>query len=139
MAHKQITDDLDALLQALPSHFQQPLHGREDRSELLEVILDLGRRAEARFLHEEVYLHHGEVSQEDIDFVVDRISTFGDDNRAGIERTLHRISAIRNRSGQVVGLTCRVGRAVFGTISIIRDLVESGKSILLLGQNKLSL
>ena len=134
MAHKQITDDLDALLQALPSHFQQPLHGREDRSELLEVILDLGRRAEARFLHEEVYLHHGEVSQEDIDFVVDRISTFGDDNRAGIERTLHRISAIRNRSGQIVGLTCRVGRAVFGTISIIRDLVESGKSILLLGR-----
>ena len=134
MAYKQITDDLDALLQTLPSHFQQPLHEREDRSELLEVILDLGRRAEARFLHEEVYLHHGEVSQEDIDFVVDRISTFGDDNRAGIERTLHRISAIRNRSGQVVGLTCRVGRAVFGTISIIRDLVESGKSILLLGR-----
>ncbi|MCH8090404.1 MAG: hypothetical protein IH955_10380, partial [Chloroflexi bacterium] len=78
MAHKQITDDLDALLQTLPSHFQQPLHEREDRSELLEVILDLGRRAEARFLHEEVYLYHGEVSQEDIDFVVDRISTFGD-------------------------------------------------------------
>jgi stage III sporulation protein SpoIIIAA len=65
---------------------------------------------------------------------VDHIGLFGDDNRAGIERTLHRISAIRNRSGKVVGLTCRIGRAVYGTIEIIADFVESGKSILIMGR-----
>ena len=134
MVEKQITDDLAALLQTLPPHLQRPLHDRNDRSDLLEVVLDLGRRPEARFPDEEFYLQDGEVGHGDIDYVVDRISGFGDDNRAGIERTLHRISAIRNRNGRVVGLTCRVGRAVFGTISIISDLVESGKSILLLGR-----
>jgi stage III sporulation protein SpoIIIAA len=66
--------------------------------------------------------------------VINRIATFGEDNRAGIPRTLHRISGIRNRAGKVIGLTCRVGRAVFGTIMIVRDLIESGKSVLLLGK-----
>ncbi|MFQ5874009.1 MAG: R3H domain-containing nucleic acid-binding protein [Dehalococcoidia bacterium] len=134
MVEKQITDDLEALLQALPPHLQRPLSERSDRSDLLEVVLDLGRLPEARFPHEEVILDEKEVSHEDIESVVGRIGTFGDDNRAGIERTLHRISAIRNRNRTIVGLTCRVGRAVFGTIGIIRDLVESGKSILLLGR-----
>jgi len=97
-------------------------------------VLDLGRQPEARFLGREMSLSETEVSRQDIDHVVSRISAFGDDNRAGIERTLHRISAIRNRQGSIVGLTCRVGRAVFGTIKIIQDLVESGKSILLLGR-----
>ena len=101
---------------------------------MLEVVLDLGRLPEARLPQEEVILDKAEVSHGDIDYVVGRIASFGDDNRAGIERTLHRISAIRNRNGTIVGLTCRVGRAVFGTISIIQDLVESGKSILLLGR-----
>ena len=131
---KIITDDLEALLDVLPGHICQPLRHREDRSELLEIVLDLGRQPEARYPDREVLLNSKEVSQEDIDYVVSHIGIFTDDNRAGIERTLHRISAIRNRSGRILGLSCRVGRAVFGTIEIIRDLVESGKSIMLLGR-----
>ncbi len=130
---KIITDDLEALLNILPPHIRQPLDKRSDNHQLLEVILDLGRPAEARFPQQEVVLNPKEVDEQDINYVVSRISSFGDDNRAGIERTLHRISAIRNRQGRIVGLTCRVGRAVFGTITVIADLVESGKSILLLG------
>ncbi|MFC1934589.1 R3H domain-containing nucleic acid-binding protein, partial [Chloroflexota bacterium] len=97
-------------------------------------VLDLGRPPKARFPHREVILNPTEVSEQDIEYVASRIGSFGDDNRAGIERTLHRISAIRNRQGHIVGLTCRVGRAIFGTIKVIEDLIESGKSILLLGR-----
>ena len=131
---KVITDDLDALLDILPPHIHQSLCQQDNISELLEVVLDLGRPPEARFPRREVILNPQEVSQQDIDYVASRISSFGDDNRAGIERTLHRISAIRNRKGRIVGLTCRVGRAVFGTIKTIEDLVQSGKSVLLLGR-----
>jgi len=131
---KVITDDLDALLDILPPHIRQPLSQQKDVSELLEVVLDLGRPPEARFPQREVILDPKDVSDSDIDYVASRIGSFGDDNRAGIERTLHRISAIRNRQGYIVGLTCRVGRAVFGTIKVIEDLIESGKSVLLLGR-----
>jgi stage III sporulation protein SpoIIIAA len=131
---KVITDDLDALLDILPPHVRQPVCQQEDTSELLEVVLDLGRPPEARFPRREVVLNPKEVDETDIDYVVSRIGSFGDDNRAGIERTLHRISAIRNRKGRIVGLTCRVGRAIFGTIKVIEDLIESGKSVLLLGR-----
>ena len=134
MTDKQITDDLGALLEALPSHLQDPLHSRVDAKELLEVVMDLGRKPEARFPGGEVDLSHSEVSETDLDYVAQRIGSFGDDNRAGIERTLHRISALRNRKGKIIGLTCRVGRAVYGTITIIEELVRSGKSILLLGR-----
>jgi len=96
--------------------------------------MDLGRLPEARYRNHERFLSDREVTQEDIDYVISRIGAFGEDNRAGIPRTLHRISAIRNRTGRVIGLTCRVGRAVFGTITILRDLIESGKSVLLLGR-----
>ena len=131
---KRITDDLGALLQTLPSHLQERLRERQDGKELLEVVMDLGRKPEARFPDGEAYLQDAEVTQEELDFVAERIGSFGDDNRAGIERTLHRISALRNRKGKIVGLTCRVGRAVYGTIRVIEDLVKSGKSILLLGR-----
>ncbi|MCK4964801.1 MAG: AAA family ATPase, partial [Dehalococcoidia bacterium] len=131
---KVVTDDLDALLDVLPPHVSDPLSQSGDRSEFLEVVMDIGRQPEARYLNREVILSSKEVTAEDIDYVVQHIGTFGDDNRAGIERTLHRISAIRNRKGRIVGLSCRVGRAVFGTIGLIRDLVESGQSILLLGR-----
>ena len=131
---KLITDDLDALLDILPPRIRQPLRRQENISELLEVVMDLGRPPEARFPHREQVLDEREVDEPDIDYVVSRIGSFGDDNRAGIERTLHRISAIRNRKGRIVGLTCRVGRAVFGTIKVIEDLVQSGKSVLLLGR-----
>jgi len=131
---KVITDDLDALLDTLPPHIRKPLCEQKDLSDLLEVVLDLGRSPQARFPSREVTLNPKEVDETDIDYVVSRIGSFGDDNRAGIERTLHRISAIRNRKGRIVGLTCRVGRAVFGTIKVIEDLVESGKSVMLLGR-----
>ena len=131
---KRITDDLDALLERLPPYIAQPLRERENSSELLEVVLDLGRLPESRYPDREIVLSNKEVSQEDIEYIVSRIAPFSDDNRAGIERTLHRISAIRNREGRIVGLTCRVGRAVYGTLGLIADLVESGKSILLLGR-----
>src|SRR5512136_213548 len=129
-----VTDDLDALLDILPSHIHEPLYQQPDHSELIEVVLDLGRLPEARFPHRELVLNSREVSQADIDYVVSRIGEFSGDNRAGINHTLHRISAIRNRNGYIIGLTCRVGRAVFGTVGMIQDLIESGKSVLLLGR-----
>ena len=132
---REITDDLDALLKALPPELLQRLRALPPERDVIEVIMDLGRRPEARFGGggEEVLLDR-EIEEADIQYVVDHIGSFGEDNRAGIERTLHRISAIRNRSGKIVGLTCRIGRAVFGTIEIIGDLVESGKSILIMGR-----
>ena len=130
----QITDDLDALLSVLPERIRAGLEQADRPSELIEVVMDLGRLPEARFSDGELYLSHTEVTAADLQMVIDRIGDFGADNRAGIERTLHRISAIRNRKGDVIGLTCRVGRAVYGTIEIIRDIVSSDKSILLLGR-----
>jgi len=130
----RITDDLDALLEALPSHLTHVIKEKRSTSDLLEIVLDLGRLPEARYRNEEIVLSKSEISQSDLDYVVSRVGAFGGDNRAGIPRTLHRISAIRNRSGNIVGLTCRVGRSVHGTISIIKDLVESDQSILLLGR-----
>ncbi len=130
----RVTDDLEALLQALPPRVRDPVQQQPDENELIEVVMDLGRPALARFPEREMELGAGEVRDEDVAYVVARIGPFGDDNRAGIERTLHRISAIRNRQGKVIGLTCRVGRAVYGTIRVIEDLVQSGNSILLLGR-----
>ncbi|MEK7847461.1 MAG: single-stranded DNA-binding protein, partial [Chloroflexota bacterium] len=131
---KRITDNLDALLTVLPQRVAEALKRDSELHELVEVILDLGRPSEARFPHREVLLDPQEVTLEDIDFVVARLGAFSGDNRAGIERTLHRISAMRNRQGRIVGLTLRVGRAVFGTIKIIQDLVEVDRSVLLLGR-----
>ena len=134
MERRETTDDLDALMEALPPEIVERLTAVANRTDLLEVVMDLGRRPEARFTTGEEDLLDREVTDADIAYVIDHIGAFGDDNRAGIERTLHRISAIRNRSGKVVGLTCRIGRAVFGTIDIIRDMVEGGQSVLLLGR-----
>ncbi len=127
-------EELDLLLQALPPRIADAAQRRSlGRGDLLEIVLDLGREPEARFTDAEVVLDSSQVSHADLDYVAQHVADFGDDNRAGIERTLHRISAIRNRAGDIVGLTCRVGRAVTGTIDIIKDIVVSGQSILLLG------
>src|SRR5947209_15030613 len=126
--------EVELLAQALPPHLYRSLHDRLDPRSLLEVVLDLGREPEARVPGREVILSDTPVAQQDLDYVSTRVGEFGDDNRAGIERTLHRVSAIRNRSGRIVGLTMRVGRAVTGTGEIIRDIVVSGQSILLLGR-----
>jgi len=134
MQQRRITDDLDALLQVLPPPVEQALRESNQGDSLLEVILDLGRLPEARFVDRELVLSQREVSEDDLKFVIERIGMFTGDNRAGIERTLHRISCIRNRQGRIIGLTCRVGRAVYGVIDIIEDIVKSGQSILLLGR-----
>ncbi len=134
MTRLETTDDLDALMEALPVEIVERVRTFANRADLLEIVMDLGRRPEARFTHGEELLLEREVAETDIAYVIDHIGAFGDDNRAGIERTLHRISAIRNRAGKVVGLTCRIGRAVFGTIDIIRDIVDVGQSVLLLGR-----
>ncbi len=129
----QVTDDIGALVRVMPPRIRGSLEAIEDASDLLEIVLDLGRKPEARFLNREAILDDRDITADDIALVISRMGTFTDDNRSGIPRTLHRISAIRNRTAEIVGLTCRIGRAVFGTIEIIRDLVESGKSLLLLG------
>jgi stage III sporulation protein SpoIIIAA len=146
LPERQLTDDLELLLAVMPPAVQRALAEREGREgregnegheghePLIEVVLDLGRLPEARLPTRGVDLTPEPVTREDIAHVVDRVGRFGKDNRAGIERTLHRISAMRNRVGDVVGLTCRVGRAVFGTVDILRDVIERGHSILLLGR-----
>ena len=128
------TDNLNFLLMVLPPHIREALNRQGRLEALIEVVLDLGRQPEARYPGEALYLNDGAVTPEDLKYVESRVGRFTRDNRAGIERTLHRISAIRNRIGEIVGLTCRVGRAIYGTVDIIRDMVESGKSILLMGK-----
>lgn len=132
--NRQIVDDLDAFIEVLPSRIAERLRAEPNVSSLIEVVLDLGRVPEARFTDGYVRLDEAEVTQAEISSVVENVGHFGDDNRAGIERTLHRMSVIRNRAGEPVGLTCRVGRAVFGSVRLIHDLVESGESVLLLGR-----
>ncbi|PKB65577.1 MAG: single-stranded DNA-binding protein [SAR202 cluster bacterium Io17-Chloro-G3] len=130
----EVMDNLYSLMDILPSHLQESLTQSGGLENLLEVVLDLGRPPEARFSHGDFQLDFREVTQEDIQHVLALVGEFSGDNRAGIERTLHRISAMRNRKGKAVGITCRVGRAVFGTTKVIEDLVNSDKSILLLGR-----
>jgi stage III sporulation protein SpoIIIAA len=130
----QPIDDLEQILSILPPSIRAQLLQHPQRQSLIEVVLDLGRLPEARFFGSVEYLSEEPVTHADLDHCIKRVGIFGGDNRAGIEKTLHRISAIRNRSGEVIGLTCRVGRAIFGTIGMIRDLVETGRSILMLGR-----
>lgn len=131
---EQAREDLQELLSLLPVRIRESISDQGHEDELIEIVMDLGRVPTARYVAGEAVLHNEEIHQEEIDIVVNGIGTFDDDNRAGIARTLHRISAIRNRRGKIVGLTCRVGRAVYGTIDIIADIVEEGHSILLLGR-----
>ncbi len=130
----QAREDLQALLVLLPERVRQSIELQGNETELLEIVMDLGRAPTARYVAGERTLHPDETTQAEINTVINGIGDFDDDNRAGIARTLHRIAGIRNRRGQVVGLTCRVGRAVYGTIDIIEDIVEEGHSILLLGR-----
>jgi len=129
-----IDEDLDKLLDNLPFFIQENLNNHPNKDKLIEIVMDLGRRPEARFTTGPEYVSQKIISWQDLDYTTKRISKFSNDNRAGIERTLHRISCIRNRQSIINGLTCRVGRAIFGTICIIRDLLESGQSILILGK-----
>nr|YP_010199015.1 hypothetical protein LK147_pgp076 [Hydropuntia urvillei]UAD88464.1 hypothetical protein [Hydropuntia urvillei] len=129
-----IADDLDQLLEILPDFIRHPLQIHTNRKLLIEVVMDLGRKPEARFPRGPEYLSNKIITWQDLDYSIKRVGNFSGDNRSGIERTLHRISSIKNRQGSIVGLTCRVGRAILGTISIIRDLLDNNPSILLLGK-----
>ena len=129
-----INNELEKLIENLPFFLQEQLNEHSEKDQLIEIVLDLGRRPEARFVSGPQYLSQKIISWQDLDYTTKRISKFSNENRAGIERTLHRISCIRNRQFLINGLTCRVGRAVFGIISVIRDLLESEKSILILGK-----
>ncbi|MEN9222772.1 MAG: R3H domain-containing nucleic acid-binding protein [Thermostichus sp. BF3_bins_97] len=128
------TDDLSKLLDILPAPIREQLEHHPQLDRLVEVVLDLGRRPEARFPGSADYLSEAVITRADLDQVISRVGEFSGDNRAGIASTLHRISAIRNRQGTIIGLTCRVGRCIIGVISMIRDLVEQGRSMLLLGR-----
>ena len=130
---RRITDDIDKLMRVLPMHINYALDEINDTNNLIEVVLDLGRLPTARYVKREMTLSDREITREDLDVMVRRIGDFDADNRAGMERTLHRISAIRNRRGEVIGMTCRVGRAVYGTIDIIEELIKSGQNLLMLG------
>src|SRR6202521_1138869 len=133
--HQDWASELDLLFGALPPPIRDAArNAMAGRDELLEVVMDLGRQPEARFTDTEVILGADPVAGADLEYVAQRVGAFGDDNRAGIARTLHRISAIRNRQGEIVGVTCRVGRAVTGTINLIKVLVVSGRSIFFLGR-----
>jgi stage III sporulation protein SpoIIIAA len=134
MTQLKITDDLEALLDVLPLDVRHAVEKADNSDNLLEIILDLGRVPTVRFVDDELTLRDSEVTRHELDYVSERVGDFDADNRSGIERTLHRISAIRNRRGTVVGLTLRVGRAVYGTVDIIQDIIESGKSVLILGR-----
>ena len=131
---QKVTNDLDVFLGVLPKRISAVLEKDPELDELLEVVLDLGRLPEARFPDRFVYLGNAVVTRQELSEVISKVGEFGSDNRAGIERTLHRISSLRNRRGEIIGLTCRVGRAVMGTIDIISDIIKKGQSILLLGK-----
>lgn len=134
MSNHRITDNLDSMFEVLPPEISQAITKQGKNADLIEIILDMGRVPTARFTDEEMELSGVEVTKKEIKYVVNRIGMFDGDNRAGLARTLHRIAAIRNRNGNIVGLTCRVGRAVYGTTDIVKDLIESGKSLLILGR-----
>ena len=127
-------EEIKKLLEVLPPHVKKAVESHPEISSLIEIVLDLGKLPEIRFIDNQImYIEGPSVTQDDIDYVTTQLGEFTSDNRAGIERTLHRISAIRNRRGRIVGLTCRIGRAIFGTIDIINDVIESGKNILFMG------
>ena len=128
-----LNEELDYLIDVLPKPLQPLILDHPLKDTLVEVVLDLGRRPEARFFTHPEYLSSKLITWQDLDYCTKRLSKFSDDNRAGLERTLHRISCIRNRQGLIIGLTCRVGRAMYGTINGLRDLLEPNHSFLILG------
>lgn len=128
-------EELDKLFGLLPQSVKSALEEHGEMTDVLEIVLDLGRPPLARFpLSGDIKLSANVVTREDLTYAVKQVGEFGGDNRAGIDRTLHRISAIRNRRGEVIGLTCRVGRAIAGSADLVVDLITSGSSILFLGR-----
>ena len=131
---KNLENNLEKLIENLPFFLQTDFDQYDSKDELIEIILDLGRRPEIRFIHNTEYLSQKIISWQDIDYITKRLTKFTDENRAGLEHTLHRVSCIRNRQFLINGLTCRVGRESKNTVFVIQDLLESKKSILILGK-----
>ncbi|XP_047957947.1 protein SEEDLING PLASTID DEVELOPMENT 1 [Salvia hispanica] len=125
--------ELGRLLALLPEEMRHRVSEHPELHDLIEVVMDLGRKPLARFPSGDFVLSDNPISMEDILHATAQVGDFAVDNRAGISRTLHRISAIRNRKGAIIGLTCRVGRAVSGSANLLRDLVKDGASLLLIG------
>ena len=133
MSNLQFQNDLERLLAVMPQKVVENL-SCEQLDDVIEIVLDIGRVPEVRHAGGKIEkLVCDFVNDEDIAFVTSHLQEFTHDNRSGIPGTLHRISAIRNRQGKVVGLTCRIGRVVTGTIACIKDICTQGKSILFLG------
>lgn len=132
--NNSMIEEIMLLVQILPPFISSKIEKHPRISEIIEVVMDVGRTPEIRFPEDFEIISSREIMYDDIEYVVKRIGEFGKDNRAGIPRTLHRISAIRNRNGVIVGLTCRVGRAVYGAADIILDYIKTGKSTLILGK-----
>ncbi len=134
MTDVQSQQEFELLVEIIPESVRKVIRKHPDRFRINEVILDLGYFPVLRFSGgDEILDRLARVAQPDIDLIARHIGVFNLDNRAGIPTTLHRISAIRNREGRVVGLTCRIGRAIRGSIELIRDIVMTEKNILLLG------
>ncbi len=134
MNNLQFQNDIDCLLSILPSAIRNEVTTSQ-MSDVIEIVLDIGRRPEIRHSNGKIdKLNTGDITYKDLDEIVSKIPEFTTDNRSGIPGTLHRISAIRNRQGKIVGLTCRIGRVVTGTIACIKDFCTMGKSILFLGR-----
>jgi stage III sporulation protein SpoIIIAA len=129
-----ISDDLEKLLKILPIEISKTIEKYPNRNQLIEIVMDLGKKPEARFSDHVHYISNKNINWQDINYCLRKLGKFNADNRTGIKNTLHRISSINNREGQIIGLTYRVGRAVLGNINIIRDLLEIGHSILILGR-----
>lgn len=132
---EKIVDDIDKLIAVLPDDIREWVSGTADRNKLIEIVLDLGREPEIRYMDDFILMEGRFVSESDIKEVVSKVGEFGEDNRAGISGTLHRISAIRSRGGKIIGLTLRVGRAVYGVIGPLKDVFEKTEgSVLLVGR-----
>jgi stage III sporulation protein AA len=127
--------ELQQLLDQLPERIARGVRAaaRPRSDQLYDIVLDLGRRPTARFDNGEVELAGGEVTADELAAVAQG-RRFSTDNRAGVDGALHRISRIVDRTGALTGVTIRVGRSITGRAEIIRDLVESGRSVLLLGE-----
>ncbi|KAE9611791.1 putative AAA domain-containing protein, R3H [Lupinus albus] len=127
------TTELEVFLELLPLKMRRELYRHDEIGGLIEVVMDLGRKPLARFPSGDWVISEHPIKLEDLSHAISKVGEFSDDNRSGINSSLHRISAIRNRKMQIIGLTCRVGRAVNGSAAILRDLVEDGGSILVIG------
>ena len=126
-------EDVNRLLSILPNELKSYLKSHPGLNDLNEIVMDIGHPPSIRFEEDHERLtDFNDVTDADLSHITGQIGEFNSDNRAGIEKTLHRISAIRSRQGKVLGLSIRVGRAVIGAIQLIEDLISEGKNLLIL-------